>query len=165
MPSDVTPISLARALKVKNRVTNRLAQLDALIQTHNSAIEGNQEYDTRQLFKSRVVLAAALVRLKVNINTANQPVQNLIYELAECKALIASLKKINTKHGVVVESYSGARVTYAAQFRQADVDREVRRAEQEIDRLQEELDRFNQRTLIAVDKALLEDREEAEAPK
>jgi hypothetical protein len=157
--AESTQINLSRALKLKNRVIHRLSQLDTLITTCNSTIDGNQEYDTRQLYKARMVLAEQLVRLKGAINAANQPIQGQIYELAECKALIAMLGKVDTKHGLSVEGYSGTKTHYVAQLRKPDVDREVRRVEQEIDRLQDELDRFNHRTQIAVDASLLADSE------
>ncbi len=157
--TEPTQINLSRALKLKNRVVHRLSQLDTLITTYNSVIEDNQEYDVRQLYKARMVLAEQLVRLKVAINAANQPVQGLIFELAECKALIAMLGKVNTRHGPSVEGFSGAKTNYVAQFRKPDIDREARRVEQEIDRLQDELDRFNHRTSIAVDASLLADSE------
>lgn len=157
--AETTPISLSRALKLKNRVVHRLSQLDALITTYNSTIEDNQEYDVRRLYTARMALAEQLVRLKVAINAANQPVQHLIFELAGCKALVAMLGRVNTKHGPSVEGFAGARTNYVAQFRKPDVDREVRRVEQEIDRIQDELDRFNHRTLIAVDASLLADAE------
>lgn len=153
--AETTPINLSRALKLKNRVVHRLAQLDALIVGHNSALEDNQEYDARELYKARMVLAEQLVRLKVAVNAANLPIQHFIFELAECKALAATLARVDTKHGVSFEGYSGVRTVYVAQFRKPDIDREVRRVEREIDRIQDELDQFNHRTLIAVDAALL----------
>lgn len=153
--ADAMQINLSRALKLKNRVVHRLSQLDTLITTSNSVIEDNQEYDVRELYKDRMVLARQLVQLKVAINAANQPIQGQIFELAECKALIAMLGKVNTRHGPSVEGFTGARTNYVAQLRKPDIDREVRRVEQEIDRLQDELDRFNHRTTIAVDASLM----------
>jgi hypothetical protein len=159
MAPETIQVNLSRALKLKNRVVHRLAQLDTLITTYNSTAEDNQEYDVRELYKSRMDLPAKLIQLKVAINRANQTVQHLIFELAERKALVAMLNKMNTRHGTVAEGYSGVRVSYVAQVRKPDVDREIRRIEQEIDRIQDELDRFNHKTLIDVDKALLTDDE------
>jgi hypothetical protein len=157
MAPETIEVNLSRALKLKNRVVHRLSQLDTLITTCNSTPEDNQEYDVRELYKARMIVAAKLVQLKAAINAANQPIQHLIFELAECKSLVAMLNKINTRHGAIVEGYSGARVVYTAQLRKPDVDREVRRAEQEIDRIQDELDRLNHKTLIRVDTTLLAD--------
>ena len=49
-------------LKLKNRVVHRLSQLDTQITTCNSVIEDNQEYDVRQLYKARLLLAEQLVK-------------------------------------------------------------------------------------------------------
>ncbi len=156
---DQVKINLSRALKLKNRVVNRVSQLDNLIISYNSVIEENQEYNVRQLFKSRLVLAEQLVRLKAAISDANQPIQKLIFELAECKALVAMLGKVNTKHGPSVEGFTGSKTNYVAQFRKPDIDREVRKIEKEIDRIQDELDGYNHRTMIAVDASLMADAE------
>ena len=155
----MTEINLSRALKLKNRMVHRLGQLDSTITTFNSTTEESQEYNVRKVYKARVIMAADLVRMKVMINAANHPVQHLIFELAECKALIAMLGRVSTKHGPTVEGYSGVRVNYVAQMRKPDIDREVRRVEREIDRIQDDLDRFNYRTKITVPTAWLADEE------
>ena len=150
-----TDVNLARALKLKNRMIHRLGQLDAILTTNNSTVEGAADYEVRKAYKARLILAADLVALKCAIATANQPIQNLIFELAECKTLIALLNRLSTKHGVSIEGYSGARVNYVAQMRKPDVDREVARVEREIDRIQTELDGYNHRTTIAIPDAWL----------
>ena len=148
-------INLSRALKLKNRVVHRLAQLDSLIAGENSNLDENQQYDIRKLYQDRLVLAEQLVQLKTALTVANRPIQQLIFELAECKALVAMLGRVNTRHGVSFEGMSGVKAMYVAQFRKPDIDREVRRVEREIDRIQDELDQFNHRTQIGVDAALL----------
>jgi hypothetical protein len=157
MDSAATLINLSRALKLKNRMVQRLSELDGLIATYNSRPEGEQEYDVRQLYRDRLELAMQLVEVKTAISRANQPVQKLIFELAECKSLIANLRKVETRHGTVAEGYAGTKINYVAQFRKPDVDREVRRVEKEIDRRQDELDRFNYNTNVSVDRRLLVD--------
>lgn len=155
--AEPTQINLSRALKLKNRVVHQLSRLDAQITLHNSAIDGQHEYDTRKSCEQRAAVVDQLVALKVAINAANQPIQHFIFELAERKALVAMLGKVVTTHGVATEGYSGVKTNYVAQLRKPDIDREIRRVEQDIDRLQDELDRFNQRTMIAVDASLLAD--------
>jgi hypothetical protein len=155
MSTQTTTINLSRALKLKNRLARRFAELDQILVNYNSQPEGQQEYDVRQVYRDRLELAMQLVEVKTAISLANQPVQKLIFELAECKSLIANLRNVQTRHGIVVEGYPGTRMTYVAQFRKADIDREVRRVEKEIDRLQDELDRFNYSTTITIDRGLL----------
>lgn len=157
MPKEMTEINLSRALKLKNRVVHRLSQLDGLITKYNSGLDENFEYNVRELYQARTEFAGHLVALKTAINAANQPIQHLIFAMAEAKSLVAMLNRIDTKHGPVVEGYAASRVTYVAQLRKADVDREVKRVEQEIDRLQEELDQFNFKTHVPIDPAILVD--------
>ena len=52
--ADATSISLARALKLKNRVVHRLSQLDGQIVAYNSALEDHHEYDIRVLYKAHM---------------------------------------------------------------------------------------------------------------
>ncbi len=152
---DPTDISLARALKLKNRVVHRLNQIDAILVANNSQQEGNHEYDVKALYRQRLEVAMKLVELKAAISAANGPVQKQIFELAECKSHIALLARIDTKHGTSVEGYSGTPVKYVAILRKQEIDRERRQAEAEIDRIQNELDAFNHQTTIPVDPALL----------
>jgi hypothetical protein len=159
MTREITQINLSRALKLKNRLVHRLSRLDTLITTQNSTPEDGQEYDVRELYRTRGRVVELLIELKMAISVANQTVQKRIFELAECKSLIAMLGRIDSKNGLSVEGYAGVRVTYVAQMRKPEVDREVKRIEQEIDRLQDELDRFNYKTLITIDRAMLEDDE------
>ena len=164
MSTGTIQINLSRALKLKNRVVHRIGQLDGLITRYNSTPEDNQEYDVRELYEARASLAGRLVGLKAAISRANQPVQSLIFELAELKSLIVMLGRIDTKNGPVTEGYPPTRVVYVAQFRKAEVDREVRRVEREIDRIQNELDQFNYRTVIDVDNVLFADEEPGPPP-
>jgi len=148
-------ITLARALKLKNRLAGRLAKLDSDFENYNSLPAGTDRPDLKVLYAERNTLVARLIELKVALNVANQPMQRTIFELGEAKSLVALLTKTSTKHGKVVEGYHGTEIEYTAQFRKGDVDREVRRLEVVIDRLQEQLDAFNHRTLIGIDADLL----------
>jgi len=157
-------ITLARALKLKNRLAGRLAKLDRDFENYNSLPAGTDRPDLKGLYAERNQLVAQLIELKVALNAANHPVQRTIFELGEAKSLVALLSKTSTKHGKVVEGYQGTEVDYVAQFRKGDIDREVRRLEVVIDRLQEQLDAFNYRTVIGIDAALLREIEATPPP-
>jgi hypothetical protein len=162
--SERTEISLARALKLKNRLAGRLARIDADFQNYNSVPAGTDRPDLKALYAERYRLVALLIELKVALNAANQPMQRTIFELAEAKSLVALLSKVSTKHGRIVEGYQGIEVDYVAEYRKGDIDREVRRLEVVIDRLQEQLDAFNHRTTISIDAALLREIEATPPP-
>jgi hypothetical protein len=150
-----TEITLARALKFKNRLAGRLAKLDSDFEKYNSALAGSDQLDMKVLWAERSKLVGQLIELKVSINAANQPIQRTIFELGELKSQVALLSKTSTLHGKMVEGFHGNEVEYIAQFRKIDVNRAVRSLEVQIDRLQEQLDAFNYRTTITLDAALL----------
>lgn len=146
-----TEITLAKALKLKNRLTGRLARIDGDLKKYNSTLEGSDRLDVPTLYTERAALVARLVALKGAISQGNTPIQQAIYEMAEHKALLKLLAELSTAHGKVMQGYQTAEVTYVAQLRQADVEKEVARLEAEIDRLQDRVDAFNHQTLIRVE--------------
>ncbi|MBY0514494.1 MAG: hypothetical protein K2P78_11350 [Gemmataceae bacterium] len=150
--TDTTQITLAKALKLKNRLAGRVAKLTADVTTYNSVQQGTERPDVRAKFEERAGLVRRLTDLKAAIAQANAPVQRAIFELAELKAEVALFTGLNTKHGTFQEGYPTAGpVTYAAEFRKADADRMVEILETRIDALQDRLDGFNTSTTITVD--------------
>lgn len=151
-------ITLAKALKVKNRLTGRLAKVQADIQTYNSVPEGQaDQVNVPALMKTHEELVGALVSLKTAINDANREVQRDIYDLAEKKATAQFLAGVNTRHGPQPPIYpTTIEVNYVAALKKANVDALVVRLEKEIDQLQDKLDQFNHDHKIEVDGRILE---------
>jgi len=151
-------ITLAKALKIKNRLAGRLAKVQADIQAYNSVPEGQaDQVNVLALVKSREELVEALVGLKTAINDANREAQRDIYLLAEKKATAQFLAGLNTRHGPQPPVYpSTVEVVYVAALKKADVDGLVAGLEKEIDQLQDKLDQFNHVHKIEVDGRILE---------
>ena len=151
-------ITLAKALKIKNRLTGRLAKVQTDIQAYNSVPEGQaDQVNVPTLMKTREELVEALVGLKAAINDANREAQRDIYALAEKKATAQFLAGVCTRHGPQPAVYpSTTEVTYVAALKKADVDSLVVRLEKEIDQLQDRLDQFNHAHKIEVDGRTLE---------
>ncbi len=151
-------ITLAKALKIKNRLTGRLAKVQQDIQAFNSVPVGQaDQVNVPALMKTREELVGALVSLKTAINDANREVQRDIYDLAENKATAQFLGSVNTRHGPQPPVYpSTIEVNYVAALKKADVDALVIRLEKEIDQLQDKLDQFNHASKIEVDGRILE---------
>ena len=151
-------ITLAKALKVKNRLTGRLAKLQADIQAFNSVPAGQaDQVNVPALMQTREQLVGALVGLKTAINEANREAQRDIYDLAEKKGTVQFLAGVNTRHGPQPPAYpSTVEVNYVAALKKADVDALVARLEKEIDRLQDRLDHFNHAHTVEVDGRILE---------
>ena len=151
-------ITLAKALKVKNRLAGRLAKAQADIQAFNSVPQGQaDQVNVPALMKTREELVGALVGLKASINDANREAQRDIYLLAEKKATAQFLGALNTRHGPQPSIYpSTTEVTYVAALKKADVDGLMVRLEKEIDQLQDKLDQFNHVHRIEIDGRILE---------
>jgi hypothetical protein len=151
-------ITLAKALKVKNRLAGRLAKVQADIQAFNSVPEGQAgQVNVQALVKTREELVEALVSLKTAINEANREAQRDIYDLAEKKATAQFLAGVNTRYGPQPAVYpSTTEVNYVAALKKADVDAQVVRLEKEIDRLQDKVDHFNHVRKVEVDGRILE---------
>jgi hypothetical protein len=151
-------ITLAKALKIKNRLTGRLAKVQADIQLFNSVPVGQaDQVNVSALMQTREELVGALVSLKTAINDANRETQRDIYALAENKATAQFLAGVTTRHGPQPPVYPATiEVNYVAALKKADVDGLVARLENEIDQLQDRLDQFNHVHVIEVDGRILE---------
>ena len=151
-------ISLAKALKVKNRLVGRLAKVQVDIQTYNSVPAGQaDQVDVLALMKVRAELVDAVVALKTAINDANREGQRDIYELAEKKATMQFLAEVNTRYGLQPAMYPNTgEVMYVAALKKTEVDAQVATLEKEIDRLQDKLDQFNHGQMIDVNSRVME---------
>jgi hypothetical protein len=163
--TDTMNINLAKALKLKNRLTGRIAKLTQTVQTYNSTQEKAEQIDVRTAYTQRADFVRRLTDLKMAVALANTPIQKDIFTLAELKAEVALLASLNTKHGTVNEGYPTAgQVTYVAQFRKGEVDNLTTALEARIDALQDKLDAFNATTNITVDRETI-DAAEAKEPR
>ena len=151
-------LTLAKALKIKNRLTGRLAKVQADIQAFNSVPAGQaDQVNVPALMKTREELVGALVGLKTAINDANREAQRDIYDLAEKKGTVQFLAGVNTRHGPQPAVYPNTtEVSYVAALKKADVDTLVAGLEKDIDQLQDRLDQFNHGHKIEVDGRILE---------
>src|SRR5437588_9854266 len=93
-------IRRGKAMKMKNRLTGRLAKVQADIQAYNTVPAGQaDQVNVPALMKTREELVGALVSLKTAINEANREAQRDIYDLAEKKATAQFLAGVNPRHG------------------------------------------------------------------
>jgi DNA repair exonuclease SbcCD ATPase subunit len=150
-------ITLAKALKVKNRLAGRLAKVQSEIQQFNSVLEGAEQPPIKKLAEERERLVALLLALKAAISQANAEVQPLIFELAECKAGVEFFHRVNTRHGTQgMFPGTDQPMVFTAVLRKEEVDARVAALERRIDDLQDRLDQYNQATRIDLDSGVLE---------
>jgi hypothetical protein len=151
-------ITLARALKYKNRLVGKIAAVADTIKRKNSIIKGaEREVDIDDLAALRVKLIKNLVQLKTEINQANGPIISDIFQIAELKSEIVFLNNIDTNHGKANREYyrDAEPIEFEASMRFNEVEALKTAANKEIDSIQEKIDKHNH--LIHIDVVVLED--------
>jgi hypothetical protein len=144
-------LTLAQALKMKNRLVSQIKELDTNIKVFNIREDGTPvEYNTLDLFKQRLELTDKLVKLKTAIAVANQPIVGKIYEQAELKGAMALLKGVVTT-GRRHRASDGTVTTFTPMIDNKFKDMAIKDMEVELDKLQDELDTFNHSTQIEIE--------------
>ena len=148
-------MTLAKALKHKNRVAQKIARVSGDIRENNSILVVNDsEVDVNVLDRMRKELTDYLVALKTAIHRASDSVRDKIFMLAELKGSIGFYNSICTQHGKRESHRFGGDdefVEYKAVIRKESIDRAVAELEAEIDTIQDRLDEFNATTMIKID--------------
>ena len=147
-------VSIARALKEKNRVAGRLSRARAQIESENSCDKRvPRGIDVEQVFALSRVLRDQLISIKTAIALANKPIVSKIIELDEVKSEIAYLNGLNVREGRFVEGGYGSRdeAEIEAVIRKPRVLSEVAALQARADRLQDELDEFNATSRVEIE--------------
>lgn len=147
-------VSIARALKEKNRVAGRLAKAREIIQQENSKDKSlPRRVDVEATYAEAKMLEARLVAIKSAIAQANNPIVAKIIELDELKSEIAFLNGINVKEGRFEEVSYGNKIVrdIEAVVGQARVLAEVAELQNRADALQDALDEFNASTKVEIE--------------
>lgn len=147
-------VSIARALKEKNRVAGKLAQARSLVAHENSKdVKCPRRIDVKANHDKAQALKARLIDIKTAIAVANAPIVSKLVELEELKSEIAYLKELDVNEGVFEESsYHGnvVREVTAVLSKQYVLD-EIARRQKRADDLQDELDEFNASTQVEIE--------------
>ena len=147
-------VSIARALKEKNRVAGRLAKAREIIQQENSKDRSlPRRVDVEATYAEAKMLEARLVAIKSAIAQANDPIVAKIIELDELKSEIAFLNGLNVKEGRFEEVSYGNKIVrdIEAVVGQARVIAEVAELQKRADALQDALDEFNASTKVEIE--------------
>lgn len=146
-------ISLAQALKVKNKLAGEIASTQVLFTTKNSFKEGiPNNYDLNVLHTELLAKVEKLVELKTKIFAANAGIAEPMSRLAETKGMIAFLKGVPTNEGVVKE-FGGFRsepveIKYIVWFNDKSITDMISKLEIDVFNLQEVIDAYNHNTKI-----------------
>lgn len=155
-------ITLAKALKLKKRLSKNVAKIDAEIARTNVTLIDNKDFesDVRALIKLRHKTVEDIVALKMAIYKANGPIQNDIFVMAEARGLMAMIQRLNTRRGVTADGARFGGVTdkleYKAQLSAGDAAAIVGDLERKVDELQDKVDAHNVTTKVTVDLQTIE---------
>ena len=143
-------MTLAKALKKKNRLTQKISKLQHEIQRENSVREDDpRKIKVEDLFNELDCKVAELIKLKIVIFIASTPMRENILRLSELKSKIVFLQGISTTEGMV-SSYGEDTVKFIAVYDKLFVRDSIESCEKQIDEIQDELDKFNHTTTVEV---------------
>ena len=149
-----TMVTIARALKEKNRVAGRLAKARELVGAENSQDKSvPRGVDVAAMYDLAKMLRNRLIAIKSAIAEANKPIVSKIIELDEIKSEIAFLNGLDVKEGKFVTTNYGTRIESeidAIISKQQALD-EVAALQVRADRIQDELDEFNATTKVEIE--------------
>ncbi len=145
-------MTIAKALKRKNKLTGEINQLKQLIQQENRIKEGKtRNIDIEKTSEELNLKIQELIDIKSAISRANNSVVDKIYTLSEYKSQINFLKTLPTDQGEEKETigYSSVeKVNYTVVITKNQTIESIKKLQEKIDKLQEELDQFNFTTHI-----------------
>jgi len=144
-------MNIKQALKEKNKLVKRIGENTKLMQEHNSIEVGNvRPYSTtelrNQIMKDRQELSA----LKAKIHTANVPVLEDIFFMAELKSMVQSLKKMDCTEGKSNRDRyrMESELILTSEISLVDRNETINSLEVMIEEIQDKLDVFNSNTQI-----------------
>lgn len=145
-------MTLSRALRYKKRVVEVIRSCEMDVQTNNSRAKGEErDVDVGQALARRSALVTHLVEVKMALLKATLPIQARIFALAELKAEISFLQRIDVTHGMVRSRYRDEQsVEMEAVVRKAQRDARIKALQDQIDQYQTEIDVFNNETTIEI---------------
>ena len=142
-------MTIAQALKLKNKKVALLHTLWERLNKNNSVLEGNRRpYDPVELLTTIETEIEALVDLKTRIHNASAPVRREIFLMSELKNKALKLKYLDASEGPVRDKYDGTVTRRIAVLPAEQIDLLIEASQQEIESLQEVLDKFNYSTHI-----------------
>lgn len=150
-------ITLAKALKLKNRLAGRLSKVQEDISTYNSVLkEQVGKVDIPACVKLRDQIQESLIGLKTKIILANGEIQETLIRMGETKSKLTFLEMIPVRDGQERHGYQNTEITWVAAISKADIDSERKKLESEIDSMQDKVDTFNHTQKLEIPQSYLD---------
>lgn len=159
-------ISLASALKLKNRLAGELAKLQEVVSAGNlrtfvsvNAILQNQscdKVDVKAAYQQIFTVSKNLTAVKAAISVANSSIAKKLAYLSEQKSLLAFFTALQTERDTVVNVASGVdkitKIEYAAMaLNSVQKQALCKDIQDDIEATQDEIDFYNATTKVIID--------------
>ena len=144
-------MTIKQALKQKNKLIKQIAENTKLMQQYNSVEVGNQRpYSTITLLGQIMEDTMELSNLKARIHTANTPVLEKIFWMAEMKSIITALKKMDCTEGKSNKDRyrMESELVLTSEISLVERNERIKSLESKIEEIQDTLDHFNAVTEI-----------------
>ena len=144
-------VTLARALKEKNRIAGKLRKAQELVKKENRKAAGSpRSVDVAATLAEAERLSALLAAVKAAIAKANDGIVETIVELEETKSLLAFIGSVNADDEVEVErDYRGTvERRWDVAVRQPELLAKTAALQERADVLQDKLDEYNAATRV-----------------
>ena len=138
-------ITLAQALKEKNRIVGEISRLWVLVENENSCWESHtRSVDVKETMKTIEFLVQKLVELKTKIGKANEGNLANMYALEECKSQMSRFSKLNTLEDVRYRGVNDDKMEVrSAEITAQEVLQRNKNLQRQCNQLQDELDTYN----------------------
>lgn len=138
-------ITLAQALKEKNRIVGEISRLWDLVENENSCWESHtRSVDVKETMKTIEFLVQKLVELKTKIGKANEGNLANMYALEECKSQMSRFSKLNTLEDVRYRGVNDDKMEVrSAEITAQEVLQRNKNLQRQCNQLQDELDAYN----------------------
>jgi len=162
----MTQITLAKALKLKNRLTSRINQVKKQITAHNGYVvdknipvsEIKLQVDVPVCLQDLTKLTNSLVEVKSAINNANANSSGKIFLLSELKGLISFYENLDCDERLVQNFSTKYNVDdiKRVQISLSDKNNLIKELTKKAEFIQDELDEYNATTKIQINDYILE---------
>jgi hypothetical protein len=146
-------MKLSRALRYQKRVKESIKKTETDVQSDNSKPEGEErDTDITLALAQRAAWVNHLTDLKLATQMASADIRRDILELAECKAEISFLQRLDVQKGTVKDCWSRdtPAIKYETVINKNQRDGMVSKLQDKIDAFQTKIDNFNTSTELEV---------------
>lgn len=149
-------ITLAQALKEKNRIVGEIGRLWDLVDNQNSCWEYyTRSINVEETMKTIEFLIEKLIELKTKIGQANKGNLENMYALEECKSQMSRFSKLNTEEDVRYRGVNDDIMDVrSAEITAQEVQQRTKQLQLKCNHLQDELDAYNATHKIEFDSPL-----------